>query len=100
MYFSSIDPSSFRPRSLICTLRRPRASGGVCSKDCTAVMVQEISAELRRDDRIVWLGLLALVLAVGCGTSANPQPGTPKRTPKTCPSGEMPPSSERPAHVT
>src|SRR6267378_395257 len=43
MYFSSIDPSSFRPRSLICTLRRPRASGGVCSKECTAVMVQDSS---------------------------------------------------------
>src|SRR5207237_2798109 len=46
MYFSSIDPSSFRPRSLICTLRRPRASGGVCSKECTAVMVQDSSTSL------------------------------------------------------
>src|SRR5439155_1395801 len=43
MYFSSIDPSSFKPRSLICTLRRPRASGGVCSKECMAVMVQDSS---------------------------------------------------------
>src|SRR6266850_5196673 len=41
MYFSSIDPSSFRPRSLICTLRRPRASGGVCSNECTASIVQD-----------------------------------------------------------
>src|SRR5437899_2267607 len=46
MYFSSIDPSSFRPRSLICTLRRPRASGGVCSNECTAIIVQDSSTSL------------------------------------------------------
>ena len=32
----------------------------------------------RRHDRIVWLGLLALLLATACGTSANSQPETPR----------------------
>ena len=35
------------------------------------------SAEPRNHDRILWLGLLALLLAAACGTSANPGPGTP-----------------------
>src|SRR5207248_10174149 len=35
------------------------------------------SAEPRKHDRILWLGLLALLLAAACGTSANPGPGTP-----------------------
>ena len=35
------------------------------------------SAELRNHDRILWLGLLALLLAAACGTSANPGPGMP-----------------------
>src|SRR3982750_3120900 len=34
-------------------------------------------AEPRTNDRIPWLGLLALLLAAACGTSANPAPGTP-----------------------
>src|SRR5205823_7738648 len=35
------------------------------------------SAEPHNHDRILWLGLLALLLAAACGTSANPGPGTP-----------------------
>src|SRR5207248_7653430 len=35
------------------------------------------SAEPRRQDRILWLGLLALLLAAGCGSYSSPQPGTP-----------------------
>ena len=35
------------------------------------------SAEPRNHDRILWLGLLALLLSAACGTSANPGPGTP-----------------------
>src|SRR2546422_1836 len=69
MYFSSIDPSSFRPRSLICTLRRPRASGGVCSKECTAVMVQDsstLSASKAHPKGRTWKKLL--------GTYGNPSP--------------------------
>src|SRR5207248_5559672 len=38
------------------------------------------SAEPRNHDRILWLGLLALLLAAACGTSANPGPGTPTRS--------------------
>src|SRR5438132_4257018 len=38
------------------------------------------SAELRNHDRILWLGLLALLLAAACGTAANPGPGTPDRS--------------------
>ena len=34
------------------------------------------SAEPRNHDRILWLGLLALLLAAACGRSANPGPGT------------------------
>src|SRR5204863_582020 len=36
------------------------------------------SAEPRNHDRILWLGLLALLLSAACGTSANPGPGTPE----------------------
>src|SRR5467141_4134890 len=58
MYFSSIDPSSRRPRSLICTFRRPRVSGGVCSNECTEAMLHDswpCSDSHFSDSRSPWL---------------------------------------------